>query len=1603
MENVLNNTTLCFNSEELLEKKRNKILETLDNNVDVFFFYDTETTGLSPYPKGNTGRDRLLEVAFAAYVLTEAGDFEKLEVEGTPVTFQEYINPFAEDIKFRKKTKSVEKTNERALEIHGITNDFLNGKGSLNGMSYQNGMKAPVFADLKPFMERFLCLDKQSDFNANVHFVAHNGKSFDDKMITEEMKYIDAYDPEVKYKRDFESLVSSSIDTKLLMQKLYSKEELKNIGEIDGKKPGFTLDYLSKMLGVDLSARQDVHGGMLDSLILKEAFEGLLKTDKYRSLKNKYKFNTVDGEKAILSIPKMPASNLGTADGETSVLNIVKTDASFHEGTGTVKEYVERAKEAGLDNLVLADTVSLSRFIEFYETCEKEEIKPIVATNFKLESGFDLYNIFGAGKEDANEARSLVLDSINVFLEQEKELTFEELASSHGFDSPEKWGNLISKLQKIQAAKKAGNKLPTGLKKAVSEFLKGSGFSKTKLTDKHVTEIVNILGDGKSFQNFENFDRVTGHSNLLLVAEDNEGYETLKKLISVANRDGQHYVPEGKERGKGEEPLLTMKHIEKYNEGIIAMVGGNDDVLDRAIKSGYANMPSGVIKQLSKAMGGKNKVAVQYSLNADRTKELSVAKQEHRLAKLASIAKEHELMGFAAQNAAFAKEEDFQTHRNKYAILLEKEVTDFGFTIPMSKEEHLRTKEEMEDQFSLNNDLLTNTNKLIKEITLSPTLNVPSLPEFKTAGGVTQAEELRNKAYKGLEKRVNSIVDKKMKEENSTYANRSDCYKETFDSYKERLDYELGIINEMDFPGYFLIKQQMIEFCKKEGIPVGAGRGSAAGSLVVYSLEITDVDPIEHALIFERFLNPERKEMPDIDTDIDGEHREKVLNFLREKYSEDGGEFEGAAYIMTKGTFSAKNTLRMLGKTMGMTPAWCDELAKLISKEPDVKLSSELEHNEILKYRYDTEVKTKRLLEQAMELEKNGGRQVSIGKHAGGIVVGNLISQAPISYVDGIPVVQYDKNDIEKAGAVKFDLLGLGTLAKLDLALKNIIEMKGSDELVKNDIDIIGKNFNFDNFTYNDKETYELLQAANSTNVFQIESNMFKGLLKLVKPENLDEITALVSLGRPGPLQSEMHLHFAESKFDPTKRMTYHPLIDHLMDETHGSIIYQEQVMAIGREMGGFTMGGADKLRKAMGKKKIEEMEKQKGLFIEGAEEKQVAPEVAEEIFETVEAFAGYGFNKSHAMAYSLLTYKMAYLRRHYPTEFMAAVLTVDSNDGEFKKKIAKDIDSMKEVNLFLYTPNINESEHRFKPGKTKGILYGFDGIAGFNKKDKQTVIEARKEAKFISLEDFMKRGVCGAVVEKLIDSGSMDSLGLSVKPNKENLEYIKTLTKTEQKVLKRRLLSGECSIIKQKLHKKEQQKKYQMGSFDEAEVQKAYTMVVNAYKKNKDKLIAEGLDREEKVLSSYVTAHPLDVGGARHEVIKKTDKEHVKLSSIEDRSLENADVELNVAGIIKEVVSGRISKAGNKYAFVEIGDGTKTERIFLSDEGFSKANSQVKEQNGEGIAVGDIIGFDLSFYKKEGDPELKTSVEKIIVPKYNVAEDVSRKKKKKQKFVRRN
>ena len=876
---------------------------------------------------------------------------------------------------------------------------------------------------------------------------------------------------------------------------------------------------------------------------------------------------------------------------------------------------------------------------------------------------------------------------------------------------------------------------------------------------------------------------------------------------------------------------------------------------------------------------------------------------------------------------------------------------------------------------------MNNSANYVLQNELKPILHQPSLPKFKTGNGNTQSQELYNRSLAGLKKMLPRSFKREVAKGNivETKANYIDfCNK-----YKERLEYELKIINDMDFPGYFLIKQQMVDFCKREGIMVGAGRGSAAGSLVVYSLGITAVDPIEHGLIFERFLNPERVEMPDIDTDIAGKDRGRVLKFLLEEYKEEGLGYAGAAFIMTKGTYSAKNTIQDISKASGMTPRWAKELSDIISTEPNTKIEKELENNEILKERYDTEANTRKIINYAIELEKNGGRQKSIGKHAGGIVVGNLISQSAIMMSGGVPVVQADHCDIEALGAVKFDLLGLSTLPQLELALENVVKNLKIEQLEKAGLIKNGLVYDFIDFDYNDAETFEMLQVANSSNVFQIKSPLFKGILKRVKPDCLSDIVAITAIGRPGPMQSGMTDTFIENKADPSKRELFHPLIDHLLDETYGTIVYQEQVMAIAQKLSGFTLGGADKLRKAMGKKDVDEMERQKVLFIEGAKKNNVSEELAIEIYDTIEKFAGYGFNKSHALAYSVLTYQMAYLRRHFPTEFMAAILSIDALGNKASEKLPQDIQSSKDVDLTLTPPNINLSNINYTAGKNNNILCGLSGIKGstFNK----AIASREKDGLFLNMEDYIVR--CGAAksIASLITTGAMDHLNLMVNLDFKDIDYLQNLEKEECKIAKRMMLKEEFELFQVPLSNAEKIKKYEIGSFSKTTFKSHCKDALKKFEKNKAKIMFQSLTEESELLGAFVTSHPLKIGNIKDKIKKEARYPAIKLGELDLDTVRQLDNTYSVAGCVTEFKTNLKSKQNKEFAIITVSDESSLTPLFLGVDGFEKINNELKKVNNIGLQEGTILGFDMSFYLNKATNEIRPSIDYV----YSVSDDV--------------
>ncbi len=1590
MENVTNNKHLCVNNEENIKRKKKVIISMLEKGVDVFAVFDTETTGKNPHPKEFEGRDRILEVGFVMSYQDSDGQIKPLMLDGKQVAFQEYVNPFRETQEYREKVRSVHQTHPEALEIHQITNDFLFGKESFNGIKLHK--PAPTFAELKPYMEDFLCLEEANSLEGTMHFVAHNGIKFDIPMLSEEMGLVDKYSSNGKTYRPLESMLPSVIDTMVLMKSIYDRQDLRDAVRENEPNPkmGYSLSYLAYMMNVKEEGREDFHGALLDSVILQNVFNEMVQKNEFINAPNKLVFKKLGEKKerfSVQSLPKLGKESVVDSE-DLDILTIVKTDASLSEGTGTVKEYVAQAKENGLSSLLLADNVSLNRFVEFYEECNKNEIKPIIGVNFKIESEKDILNLFNKNKKSGafKDVEEVTLKLINE-LKGTDYNTLSDVAEDLGLRDVVAWNKTMEALVVANGRVYMNKVIKT------PEDLKKENVAKNKITEKWMNQVLSLIGEKKAalknlnkeeyvqlvmskkkLIKFIPFSRIEDHSDLLLVANGTTGYKSLMKLVSKVWKEGQKFVPKKKGEigllNKGELPLMAFDMLDSVNiEGLTAFIGHKNDVLGRLVIQGDVKNSQKVVRDLKDIFGDKIKAQISTSLQTTSRLE-----ENRFLNNIALVTGAQGIKTIATHHAAFAKKEDIVLHKNKYAILRDREIEDFKLDAGKTKEESIQSRELLNEKFKENTAAMNEASKLITSNDLKPILNKPYLPKFKTENGQTQEDLLKEVSIKGLKKRLRSSFVRALKTGKET-VNTKERYLEFCMEYKKRLDYELGIINEMEFPGYFLIKKQIVDFCKEEGITVGAGRGSAAGSLVVYALGITDVDPIEHELIFERFLNPERKEMPDIDTDIDGQYKEKVLRFLMEQYLEYGEGYEGAAYIMTKGTFAAKNSIQKIAKSKGMSNFWSEELRSLINPEPNTTLTSELEKNDLLIERYENEPKTKLIIDAALQLEKNGGLQASSGKHAGGVVVGHLVDIAPLTYVGGIPVIQYDKNDAETAGLVKFDLLVSETLTKLDTTLRNVIDNFSVERLQSHGIKIEGKGFNFNDFEYTDKGVYKMLSDGDSTNVFQLESDMFKGLLRKIKPDNIDEITAINSLGRPGPLQSHMDDHFAETKFNPEKRERYHERIDHLLDESHGTIIYQEQIMAIAQKLSGYTMGGADKLRKAMGKKKIEVMQAERQKFIDGAKENDVPEEKAGEIFDTVEKFSGYGFNKSHAMAYSLLSYKMAFLKHYYPTEFIASILTIEGND---EKKIVRTANSAGSMGVEISSPNINESENRFIPNKDGSILYGLSAIKG-SKFDAQ-LKEREKNGEFKSIENYMKR--CGnqKSLENLIYSGAMDSLPLLGDASNELTQAFNDLSSSEAKIMKRNLLMAERNMLATQMKTADKIANYVEGSMENKVINDVHSNALNNFNRNKNALMSQYLDEESSLLGFYITDHPLSIGSFKERMKKELKGERMTLKEIEDSNNHTVESKLSTIVRFKKGECNKMSKKSNLYAFMTADDESTESRIFMSNDLYVEVENAMRKQNGTGLESGELIGLEMGYYKPSDSDELRLSVESVYV-----------------------
>ena len=810
-------------------------------------------------------------------------------------------------------------------------------------------------------------------------------------------------------------------------------------------------------------------------------------------------------------------------------------------------------------------------------------------------------------------------------------------------------------------------------------------------------------------------------SHLILLCQNNTGYRNLTKLISKAYLEGQSL----------NHPLVTKQWVADHSEGIIALSGGRDGDVGQALLAGNKKNAEELLKFWQDTFPNRFYIELQ------RTQRENEEDYLHDAVELAS---KTETPVVATNDVRFLEQGDFDAHEARTCISDGYVLDDPNRPKIYSDQQYLKTPEEMAELFSDIPEAIENTIEIAKRCNVSLTLGKNYLPAFPIPKGMTEAEYFCQLSQEGLEERLTFLLDRD-----------ADDFEEKRKPYDERLEVELGVINEMGFPGYFLIVADFIQWSKDNDIPVGPGRGSGAGSLVAYALKITDLDPLEYDLLFERFLNPERVSMPDFDIDFCMDNRDRVIDYVSRHYGK-----EKVSQIITYGSMAAKAVVRDVGRVYGHSYGFVDRIAKQIPFEIGMTLPKALEESEELKEAYDSDEEVKALLDMGMTLE---GLTKNVGKHAGGVLISpsNLTDFTPLYCdVDGSGVVsQFDKNDVEAVGLVKFDFLGLRNLTIIDWALKTINKKKKKlgEELLK-----------IEEISLEDTKTFDLLKASITTAVFQLESRGMKELIKRLQPDVFEDIVALVALYRPGPLGSGMVDDFVNRKHGVSEVEYPHPALEPVLEPTYGVILYQEQVMQIAQVLGNFSLGGADLLRRAMGKKKAEEMEKQRSIFMKGALENDVEESVATYIFDLMEKFAGYGFNKSHSAAYALVSYQTAWLKAHYPAEFMAAVLSADMDNTE---KVVMLIDDCRQLGLTIVPPDINQSEYRFTVNDDGHIVYGMGAIKGAGEAILNTFTEERiANGNYKSLANLCERisaqKINKRIMETLIKAGAFDNTGVN-------------------------------------------------------------------------------------------------------------------------------------------------------------------------------------------------------------------------------------------------
>ncbi len=815
-------------------------------------------------------------------------------------------------------------------------------------------------------------------------------------------------------------------------------------------------------------------------------------------------------------------------------------------------------------------------------------------------------------------------------------------------------------------------------------------------------------------------------SRIVFLCQNLIGYRHLTQLVTRSFLEGQSRGIPMMDRTWLTAPALS---------GLIVLSGGAEGDVGQALVRGKLEEAVRALARWQALCGDR------FYLEVQRTGRAGEAACSDAVM---DLARAHGVPAVATNDVRFLTREEFEAHEARVCIREGALLADTSRPRRYSEEQYLKTPAQMSELFADAPELLANSLEIAKRCSLEIKLGSSMLPAYPVPAGSTTEDFLREEAQRGLAMRLDQARSKGGKTPDA-------------EGYDARLTLELGVICSMGFAGYFLIVADFIRWARGHGVPVGPGRGSGAGSLVAFVLGITDLDPIEHDLLFERFLNPERVSMPDFDVDFCMEGRDRVIEYVANKYGR-----ERVSQIITYGTLAAKAVIRDVGRVLGHNYGYVDKIAKLVPFEIGITLDKALEQEEELRRLYTGDPEVRELIDLARALE---GLARNAGTHAGGVVIAPsvLTDFTPLYCEEGssTPVTQFDKDDVEAAGLVKFDFLGLRTLTIIDWAVRDINAARAASGEPP---------LSMGTLPMDDPATYQLLKSCKTTAVFQLESRGMKDLIRRLQPDRFGDIVALVALFRPGPLQSGMVDDFIARKHDTTgATIDYlHPDLKPVLAATYGVILYQEQVMQIAQILAGYTLGGADLLRRAMGKKKPEEMAKQRSVFVSGAVARGVREAQATMIFDLMEKFAGYGFNKSHSAAYALLSYQTAWLKAHYPAAFMAAVL---SSDMDKTDKVVTLIDECVSMKLTVHPPDVNESQYAFQVAGPASIRFGLGAIKGVGESAVQAIVDERAaNGPYRSLPDLCRRidlqRVNKRVFEALIKSGSLDHLG----PNRATL-----------------------------------------------------------------------------------------------------------------------------------------------------------------------------------------------------------------------------------------